>query len=179
MLRIVVPVSEGFDDETAEFVLVEEAVLELEHSLLSLSKWESKWEIPFLSSENKTDEQVIDYVRMMCLGEIPSEKTLSKLSAVNFMEIDRYINAKMTATTFREERKSGRQEIVTAEVIYYWMISMGIPFECQEWHLERLLTLIRVCNIKNAPKEKRNAAAVAAEQRALNAQRRRDLGSRG
>ena len=179
MLQLVIKVVEGFNDETQEFVAAETAVIELEHSLVSLSKWEAKWEIPFLGDKPKTTEQVLDYVRMMSSGADFSEELLDKLSDDNVREINEYINAKMTATWFPEEHHPATGEVVTAELIYYWMITLGIPFECQHWHLSRLLTLIKVCNIKNTPQKKMSRAEVGRQQSDLNAQRRRELGTSG
>lgn len=183
MLRLKVVTAEGFDDDAQKFVDASSVVLELEHSLLSLSKWESKWKVPFLGDQNKTDEQVLDYVCMMnSSGEIPPE-VLTHMGPEHFNAVNAYINDKMTATTFRDKRETKNNEIITAELIYYWMIALGIPFECQEWHLNRLLTLIKVCNIKNAPKDKTVASgmtkASASDRRALNEQRRREAGSSG
>lgn len=180
MLRITIQLSENFHEESGEFVTSDGVELCLEHSLVSVSKWESKWEVPFLSFDEKTDEQASDYIRMMILGEIPPEETLKRLSVRNVEQIRDYIEAKMTATWFNEKQEAkARRETVTAELIYYWMISLGIPFECQEWHLNRLLTLIKVCNIKNSPKQKINQAEAAASQRELNEIRKRQLGTRG
>jgi hypothetical protein len=183
VLRLTVVTAEGFDDETGQFVDASSVTLELEHSLLSLSKWESKWETPFLGDKPKTNEQVLDYVCMMSSsGEIPPE-VLVHMGPEHFNAINDYINAKMTATTFYEPKKPPKSsEVVTSELIYYWMIALGIPFECQEWHLERLLTLIKVCNVKNAPKDKSQGGLTktsAADRRALNEQRRREAGSSG
>lgn len=180
MLRIVVPLSEGFDEEKSEFVDISTCQLDLEHSLVSLSKWESKWEKPFLGYESKTEEQTLDYIRMMILGDLPDENVFSCLTSTNIKEIDAYINAKMTATIFNERQKQQQsKEFITAELIYYWMISLNIPVEFQDWHLNRLLTLIRLCNIKNAPKEKMSKANVIKQQRELNAYRRQQAGSKG
>jgi hypothetical protein len=182
VLRLKVVTAEGFDDETSTFVDASSVVLELEHSLLSLSKWESKWEVSFLGSQKKTDEQALDYVHLMnSSGEIPPE-VLAHMGSEHFDAVNKYINAKMTATTFREVKNQPNNEIITAEVIYYWMIALGIPFECENWHLNRLLTLIKVCNIKNAPKDRQQGGltkASAADRNALNEQRRRELGSSG
>jgi hypothetical protein len=171
---------EFFNEETSEFFESKDFVLELEHSLVSLSKWESKWEVPFLGNAEKSGEQILDYVSMMVVGEIPPEDFYEKLTDAKLKEINAYINAKMSATTFNErpERK-GPVEIITAEIIYYWMITLGIPFECQYWHLNRLLALIKVCNYKNAPKKPMSRAEAGAQQRMLNEQRLRQFGTRG
>lgn len=178
MLRLIVVTAEGFDETTDEFVAATTVTLELEHSLLSLSKWESQWEIPFLDSTEKTNAQVLDYIRKMCLGDFP-EEIVPKLTRAHFQQINKYIDAKMTASTVRETKSTGARETITAELIYYWMIALGIPFECQHWHLERLLMLIKVCNAKNAPKKRMSQAEAAAERRTLNAQRRQAAGSKG
>ena len=179
MLQLKITTAEGFDEAKSEFVSADGAVLELEHSLVSVSKWESKWEIPFLGSEAKTDDQVLDYVRMMFSGAEFPEHLLPHCTAENYTQINDYINAKMSATWFREVRQPPSQEVVTSELIYYWMIALGIPFECQNWHLNRLLTLIKVCNIKNSPDKKMSQREIAQQNRDLNAQRRRELGTSG
>lgn len=179
MLQLKVTTAEGFNEATNEFVSTGDVVLKLEHSLVSLSKWESKWEIPFLGDKEKTNEQVLDYIMMMFSGDEFPEGVLEHLNATHYKQINDYINAKMTATWFREERHPDNGEIVTSELIYYWMIALGIPFECQYWHLARLLTLIKVCNLKNAPKKKMSRADAIQRQRSLNEQRRRELGTKG
>jgi hypothetical protein len=181
MLRIKISDGEVFNELTGEFGDSNSGVvLELEHSLVSVSRWESKWEKPFLGSEDKTQEQTLDYIGMMSLNDEVPPAVLSRLSADNVNRINEYINAKMTATTFQERRKqSPSRETITAELIYYWMTALQIPFECQHWHLNRLLTLIKICNIKNAPAEKMTAADAASHQRDLNAQRKAQLGTRG
>jgi hypothetical protein len=179
MLRVQIVMTEGFDEVTSEFVASETFELDLEHSLLSLSKWESKWELPFLSSSEKTEEQVVDYIRAMCLSDSVPETVFSKFSVENYEEINKYINARMSATWFSDKDSGRNREVITAELIYYWMIALGIPFECQEWHLNRLLTLVKVCNLKNAPKKKMTSAEAGQRNRELNAQRRRESGSKG
>ena len=169
MLQITIPISpEGWDEEKQEFVEPEVKVLQLEHSLVSLSKWESKWCKPFFSNKEKTFEEIIDYIKCM---------TLTK---ANIDEINKYIEAPMTATYFAEDRR-GKQsrETVTNELIYYWMISLNIPFECQKWHINRLLTLVRVCNVKNQPPKKMSKKDIMSRNAALNAARRKQFNSRG
>lgn len=180
MLKIVVPGKEMFDDDKQEFITVDDVTLELEHSLVSLSKWESKHEIPFLGKEEKTTEQIISYIRCMTLTpDVPIE-VYKNLSKENFDQINEYIDAKMTATWFSEAPGAPKsREIVTSELIYYWMTTFQIPFECENWHLNRLFTLIRVCNVKLAKPEKMSRAEVAARNRELNEMRKKQLGTRG
>lgn len=180
MLKIVVPMKEAFDEAKKEFVSAEVFDLELEHSLASLSKWEAYWEKPFLSKHVKTNEEILWYIRAMTLTpEVPDE-VYYRLDKDNLEAVNSYIEAKMTATTFREfgPRRTS-QEIITAEVIYYWMVHYHIPFECEHWHLARLFTLIRVCNEKSAPPKKMGRQSAARQQRELNAQRRAQYGTPG
>ena len=182
MLEIKVKGAEFWNEETEEFVTVEPCTLMLEHSLISLSKWESKWKKPFLKDGPKTVEEIRDYVRCMTINKNVNENIYLALTATDLEMINTYVADTMTATTFHTrdgQARRGRGEIMTAEVIYFYMISFGIPFECEKWHLNRLITLIKVCNIKNAPKQKMSKAAAAKQQRALNAQRRAKSGSRG
>lgn len=180
MLTIEVKGKDGFNEATQEFVALEGFVAELEHSLASLSKWESKWEKPFLVGEQKTTEETLSYVHMMILTPGISEEQLKLLDNSNLEAINTYINAKQTATWFAKD--SGRKttgETLTAELLYYMMIALNIPFDpCEKWHLNRLITLIRVCNEKNAPK-KMSRRDVASRQKALNAQRRAQLNTSG
>lgn len=179
MLRITVPATEYFDEINNEFVTVKEQTLQLEHSLISLSKWESKWCKSFLNSD-KTDEEIIDYIRCMTLTPNVNPNTYYIISQKNIEAVNDYISAPMTATTFNEHNsKAGNKEIITAELIYYWMIVNNIPFECQKWHLNRLLTLIRVCGIKNSPSKKMSRRDVMSRNAALNAARRQKMNSKG
>lgn len=181
MLRLSIPISsEGWDSVNECFVEAESIDLELEHSLVSLSKWESKWCKPFLTKEQKTTEETIDYIRCMTLTENVDPNVYYNLTNENIKQVNEYIEAPMTATTFYENGPSkGGKEIITAELIYYWMIALNVPFECQHWHLNKLLTLVRVCNIKNAPPKKRGRNEIMSRNAALNAQRRAQMNSKG
>ena len=181
MLQITVPSTELWDELKEEFIQTKEMTLELEHSLVSLSKWESKWCKPFLSKNNKTDEEMLDYIRCMTITPKVKPETYYALSRDNIMRINDYINAPMTATFFsNDKQKRGSREIVTSELIYYWMIALNIPFECQKWHLNRLLTLVKVCNIKNDPHPKKmSKKSIMSRNAALNAARRKQLNTKG
>lgn len=167
MLQIVIPgvEREEWDEQKDEFVyhtLTKPQVLHLEHSLIALSKWESKWCRSFLSKEEKTKEEIVDYIRFMTLDKSIESSVYDRLSEGNLKDVMNYIEAPMTATTFpKSNDRSGRKRRITSELIYYWMIACGIPFECERWHLNRLLTLIRVCNTENAPSKKINAREAA------------------
>lgn len=180
MLEIEIPRTEIWDNENEMFSYVDSCKLVLEHSLISISKWESKWNKPFLTRDEKTPEEMIDYVKCMIVNHA-DPVVCNCLTTDNYKQINDYIAAPMTATTFRENGGAhrGNREIMTAEVIYFYMISFGIPFECEKWHINRLLTLIRVCSIKNAPSKKMSKSAAAKQQRALNAQRRAKAHSKG
>lgn len=181
MLRLEVPISpEGWDEEKQEFVEPKVQILEMEHSLVSLSKWESKWRKPFLSREPKTDEETIDYIHFMTLTEDVDPEIYGYLTYENIKQINDYIDSPMTATTFSDNKNTSRsRETVTSELIYYWMVTLNIPFECQYWHLNRLLTLVRVCNVKNTPPKKMSKRELMSRNSALNAQRRAQLNSKG
>lgn len=181
MLRITIPAGEERWDEVNEvFVYPKEQTLQLEHSLVSLSKWESKWCKPFLTRQAKTFEETLDYVKCMTLTQNVNPEVYNYLTIANIDMINQYIDAPMTATRFSDEKntKTNREQ-VTAEIIYYWMISLNIPFECQKWHLNRLLTLIKVCNIKNSPPKKRSKKEIMRRNTALNEMRKKQLHTRG
>lgn len=180
MLQLTIPTVELFNEETQEFVSVEGQTLQLEHSLVSLSKWESKWNKAFLSREEKTYEETLDYIQCMTITKNVKPEVYDCLTEDQIKQINSYIEAPMTATVFSQDPhgKAGR-EIITSELIYYWMISLQIPFECEKWHLNRLLTLIKVCSIKNAPPKKMSKGATMKQYAALNAARRQKYNSKG
>lgn len=183
MLTIVVSgPNELYDEETRQFLEDEsEAVtLNLEHSLISLSKWESIFEKPFLSEKDKTTEELISYIKCMTITKNIPEEVYKRLSEDNITDIKKYLDAPMTATWFSDKKRGrGSREVITAEVIYYWMTVLQIPFEVEKWHLNRLFTLIRVCDIKNSKPRKMSRAESASLQRELNEQRRKELGTNG
>lgn len=180
MLWLTIPASEQWDAKRREFIYTKEQTLQLEHSLVSLSKWESKWCKPFLSKNDKTSEETLDYIKCMTLTQNVHPDVYNSITNAQIDRIKDYISAPMTATTFSEDPNGKRNsEIVTAELIYYWMIALNIPFECQKWHLNRLLTLIRVCNIKNTPPKKRSKRDIMSRNHALNAARRNSLRTKG
>ena len=180
MLQITIPAGELLDESTQEFIATKEQTLQLEHSLVSLSKWESKWCKSFLSRQDKTYEETIDYIKCMTLTQNVNPNVYLFLTKENVEQINNYIAAPMTATVFSKDRDGGiNREVITSELIYYWMIALNIPFECQKWHLNRLLTLIRVCNIKNTPPKKMSRRQLMDRNRALNAARRNQLNTKG
>lgn len=181
MLQLVIPLSpEGWDEKTEQFVEARTYTLQLEHSLVSLSKWESKWEKPFFSKAEKSYEEILDYIKFMTISKNVNPDVYSHLTQANIREINAYIEAPMTATTFAKDKNQAKnREIITAELIYYWMIALNIPFECQKWHLNRLLTLIRVCNIKNSPPKKMSKRDLASRNAQLNAARRKQMNTKG
>lgn len=179
MLTITIPARELFDDRTNEFVYTKAQTLQLEHSLVSISKWESKWHKPFLTKETKTEEEMRDYIRCMTITQNIDSSVYFGLSRDNLLQIKQYIDDEMTATTFSNREKKQSHQVITSELIYYWMVSLNIPFECQKWHLNRLLTLIHICDIKNTPAKKMSRRDVMNRNSSLNAARRARLGTRG
>ncbi len=180
MLHITVPASELWDEKHNEFVYIKEQHLALEHSLVSLSKWESKWHKPFLSPKKKTVEENIDYVRCMTLTQNVDPNVYFSLTNENIAAINDYIESPMTATVIKERRKGNTNgQLLTSELIYYYMIEHGIPVEFQKWHLNRLMTLIRICDIKSRKPKKMSASEAARERAALNAARRNKYKTRG
>ena len=178
MLEITLKEEEFYDEATNRFFDLPAETFHLEHSLTSLSKWESIHKKPFLSAEEKTREESLSYIECMCLTPGVTRKSLRRISDKDMDLINYYISDQKTATSIRRQR-GGSREIITAEIIYYWMVALTIPFEAADWHLSKLLTLIEVCSIKNQPKKKMGRSEALSRQRALNAQRRASLNSRG
>lgn len=180
MLQIKIPAVEYWDEKKEMFITNNhEQVLQLEHSLVSISKWESKWKKPFLGKEEKTLEETLDYIKCMTITQNVQDETFTRLTVDNISAINNYISDSMTATTFSDNKYGTSRETITSELVYYWMISLNIPMECQKWHINRLLTLIRICNVKNTPPKKMSKREIANKYASLNAARRQQLGSKG
>lgn len=180
MLEIYIPAMEFYDESNNIFIHVAGQNLKLEHSLVSLSKWESIWEKPFLSQKNMTEAETISYIKCMTITQNVNPALYKGITQDIINQVNSYIAHPMTATTFpnKDPRRINR-EIITAEIIYYWMITLNVPFECQKWHLNKLLTLLNVCNIKSQPGKKMSPREVIARNKALNAERKSKLNTRG
>ena len=183
MLQLVIPEVERYDELNNIFFTIPGKTLQLEHSLVSVSKWEAKWCKPFLSKEKMSTEETIDYIRCMTITQNVNPTVYQNIDGHIIDTVMKYIDAKMTATWFTEQNNkqiSGiNKEVITSEIIYYWMIALTIPFECQKWHLNRLITLIKVCNIKNAPKNKMGKKDLISRNKALNEMRRKEYNTTG
>lgn len=189
MLELRIESKEGWDSVKNEFIKTKPTTICLEHSLVSLSKWESKYKKPFLSSD-KTEKEIRDYIKMMTITQNVDNSIYTLLEPEDFSKINNYISDSMTATWFNDVKPEGaaptrpNKQIITSELIYYWMISYRIPFECQKWHLNRLLTLIRICSVEEAKANGKGAGKMSkrdilSQNRALNAARRQKLNSKG
>lgn len=180
MLELVISPGEMWDEVNEVFVGFSDPVtLKLEHSLYSISKWESKYKKPFLSNKEKERDEVIYYIKCMTLNEV-DDSVYNFLSQKDISKVTDYIQENMTATTFSEHTpKRPNKEIITAEIIYYWMLSYGIWIECEKWNLDKLLALIRVFQIKNAPSKKMSKRDIMSRNTALNAARRKKYGTKG
>ena len=180
MLHVTIPSREHWDEVNQKFITNKEQKLQLEHSLVSISKWESKWHKAFMSNENRTHEETIDYIRCMTITQNVDPEIYKFVTDDIVSQVNEYIANPMTATWFSED-KTGRRssETITSELIYYWMISLNIPKECEKWHLNRLLTLVRVCNIKNQPPKRMSKRETASRYASLNKARRQQLNTRG
>lgn len=179
MLKLDIKETECYNSETNEFHIVKKQVLSLEHSLVSISKWEAKWKKPFLHTNEKTYEEILDYIKCMTITQNVDPYVYTCLTNSNLKDINEYINDSQTATTFNDKNGKKSREIITSELIYYWMVALEIPFECQRWHINRLLTLIKVCNIKNSPSKKMSKSEILKQNKSLNEARRQALGSKG
>lgn len=179
MLQIKLPASEGWDERTQKFVNFPEVTFALEHSLISISKWESKWHIPFLNKEQKTPEQIKDYIKCMTITPNIKDEVYDRLTNDHINMIVKYIDDPMTASSVRDRGGKKSREIVTSELIYYWMVALEIPFECQKWHVNRLMMLIQICEVKNQPDKKMSKRNTMQQNAALNALRRQKAHSRG
>lgn len=180
MLEIDIPETELFDDVSETFVYIKPVTLRLEHSLVSLSKWEAKWKTPFLSKKEKTMEQSIDYIRCMTVNQSVNDAVYYALTPSHMEKINEYIEDVKSATTFNDKISGPpNRQVVTSELIYFWMAQYNIPFECQKWHLSRLLTLIRIASIKNQPDKKMSKKATLSQYKSLNAARRKAMHTKG
>lgn len=167
--EIVVPKLELWDSKNQRFIYTKECRFTIEHSLVSLSKWEAKWHKPFLGDAKKSTEEILDYIKCMTITQNVDPDIYKHLTVENFKQVNDYIDDPMTATWFSEkEPKMRSRKVITNEVIYYWMVAYNIPFECQKWHLNRLLTLIKVCNEENKPKKKSSANDIYRRNSELN-----------
>jgi hypothetical protein len=180
MLTLVIDQEEFFNEETQQFELVGGLELELEHSLVSLSKWESKVKKPFLSKDEKTPEEIMHYVEAMIISPIFPRGIVARLTQEHITTVQRYIESTESATTFGTMPETkGRGETITSELIYYWMVAFNIPFETERWHLNRLFALIRICNLKNSKPKKMTKAELMARNRRINAERKEKYGTSG
>lgn len=177
MLSIKLSKQEYYNTDNNQFFHIEECVIKLEHSLRAISKWEANWEKPFLSDKPKTDEEILDYIKCMSMCEI-DDFTINRLSVDDLNSIDSYITKSATATTIKEDAGKSR-EVITSELIYYYMIALNIPIECQDWHINRLLTLIAVCKIKSEPPKKRSKQEMMSSRTALNNARKKAMNTPG
>jgi len=179
MLEITVPENEFFHPGQNKFISSPSCILSLEHSLISVAKWEAKWHTPYLNAKQRTFAQELDYIRCMVIGPVKNDYVFSALSSDNIAQIRSYIDDPMTATTFSKSPNSMSKQVVTAEILYSRMFADNIPMECQKWHLNRLLTLIRVCDSKNSPPTKMNKKQTAAHYAEQNALRRAQYNTKG
>ena len=180
MLRIIILGDEFFDEAKEEFITVGDVVLDFEHSLVSLSKWESEYQKPFLAPGEKTSDEIIGYIRAMLLNPISDYTVFNRFTQAHLDRINEYIESKESATSFGMMPESNaRGEVITSELIYYWLVAFNIPFECENWHLNRLFSLIRICNVKNSKPKKMSRHEIAQRNRELNAKRRAEMNTAG
>jgi hypothetical protein len=180
MLEVAVQAQDLFNEETMEFIKTPAFTLKLEHSLISISKWESKWHKSFIDNLKKaSSEEILYYIKCMTLNNVPDDNIYKALSNENIQDIVDYINDPMTASTVNERPSRGGGSFITSELVYYWMTMFHIPFECEKWHFNRLMMLIKICNAKNQPPKKMGKGAIMNRNKALNEARRAQLNSKG
>lgn len=180
MLVLDIPEMELFDESDGTFHELEAVTLHLEHSLISVSKWESKWKTPFLSKKEKSREEIDGYIESMILDENFPPGVISRFQSEHYLAVNDYIESSESATTFgKMPQRGGRGETITAELIYYWMVAFQIPFSCETWHLNRLFALIKICNIKQGKTDKKSKGEIARDYREMNARRKAELGTTG
>lgn len=182
MLELVIQGDEGFNEATGEFEYTKNVSLQMEHSLISIAKWEAKHHKAYLSRKrDKTYEEMIDYFRCMTINKNVDPSVYYRISKEQMVEIEHYINDPMTATYMPQDDDSpgGVSDTITAELIYYWMISYNIPPDYRRWHINQLMALINVCSRKNSPPKKRSTEAIQRRNARLNAERRARLNSKG
>lgn len=183
MLQIEVKGTQLWDEENEQFINTDSTILRLEHSLVSISKWESIYKRPYLIAQTFTKKETIDYIKCMCLDNDISDDVFYAVYADSSLmkQIDDYMNSSPTATIINDEDSKGKRnkEKITSELVYYWMIANEIPFSCETWHIDRLLTLIRVCGVKNQAPKKESMKDIYARNKALNAARRAKYHSKG
>ena len=179
MIQLVVPDLEIYDEGKSVFIIQKGQIIQVEHSLVSIAKWESKWNKPFLTNKPKTVEETLDYIRCMTITQNVLPYIYSHITNEIVNQVSEYIARPMSATWFTNEDNTPSKEIITSEIIYYSMIAYNIPFECQKWHLNRLLTLIRVCKKKNDKPKKMSKAEIINRNREINNKRRQQQNSKG
>lgn len=179
MLKIHIPEQELYDQEKNIFLITKSCNIVLEHSLVSISKWEEEWEKPFISNQSPTKDETLSYIKHMTITQNVPEEVYSYISNDIITKINTYIDRPMTATTFSGGSSKKNRDIITTELVYYWMIELNIPFECQKWHFNKLMTLIKVCSIKNSPKKKRSNREILSSNKARNQARLKQLNTTG
>lgn len=182
MLEIIVPETEFYNEKTGNFIKADKQILKLEHSLISISKWESKWKKPFLTEETKTKQEILSYIECMSISPLCDKSVIFRLTESNYNDITEYISDSMTATWFSKSKPTSKRDIMTSEVIYAQMIGLGIPVEFEKWHIHRLMTLIKVCDIlfnKDSKKNLMSQKEILKSNRELNEARRKKLNTKG
>ena len=178
MLRIIVPGGEYYDEEKNEFIYQKDQELQMEHSLISISKWEAKWKIAYNKDREKSPEEILDYFRCMTINRVDPD-VYERLTEQNINDIISYMNDPMTACYFDNDNSAKSKDVMTSEMIYYYMIVLGIPFECEKWHFNKLLALIEVCSIKNKPEKTMSRADLLRKNARLNAARKKAHHTKG